>query len=59
VLVGGRQVSTVTLIQSGPYLTPTISPANDAANVNALGRGTIVRPDLMNELAGRRNDSRA
>jgi hypothetical protein len=46
-LLGGWEVSTVTLIQSGPYLTPTISPVYDAANVNALGRGTIVRPDLV------------
>jgi hypothetical protein len=46
-LLGGWDVSTVTLIQSGPYLTPTISPTDDAANVNALGRGTIVRPDLV------------
>jgi hypothetical protein len=46
-LLGDWEVSTVTLIQSGPYLTPTISPVYDAANVNALGRGTIVRPDLV------------
>ncbi|HEV3057159.1 MAG TPA: carboxypeptidase-like regulatory domain-containing protein [Vicinamibacterales bacterium] len=41
------ELSTVTLLQSGPYLTPTISPVFDAANVNALGRGTIVRPDVV------------
>jgi len=46
-LIGGWDVSTVTLVQTGPFLTPTISPAYDAANVNALGRGTIVRPDLI------------
>jgi hypothetical protein len=46
-LLGGWQVSTVTLLQSGPYVTPTISPAYDAANVNALARGTIVRPDII------------
>jgi FlaG/FlaF family flagellin (archaellin) len=43
------EVSTVTLLQSGPYLTPTISPVFDAANVNALGRGTIVRPDVVGD----------
>ena len=48
-LLGGWEVSTVTLIQSGPYLTPIISPVYDAANVNALGRGTIVRPDLVGD----------
>ena len=48
-IVGGWQVSTVTLIQSGPYLTPTISPAYDAVNLNALGRGSIVRLDLVGE----------
>jgi hypothetical protein len=49
VLIGGWSVSTVTLLQSGPYLTPTISPVYDAANVNALARGTIVRPDLVGD----------
>lgn len=43
------EISTVTLIQSGPYLTPTISAAYDAANVNALARGTIVRPDVVGD----------
>jgi hypothetical protein len=43
------EMSTVTLIQSGPYLTPTISPVYDAANVNALVRGTVVRPDVVGD----------
>jgi hypothetical protein len=43
------EISTITLLQSGPYLTPTIGPVFDAANVNALGRGTIVRPDLIGD----------
>jgi hypothetical protein len=48
-LLGGWSISTVTLLQSGPYLTPTISPAYDVANVNALGRGTVTRPDLVGD----------
>jgi hypothetical protein len=46
-LLGGWELNTVTLLQSGPYLTPTISPAYDQANINVLGRGTILRPDVV------------
>jgi hypothetical protein len=46
-LLGGWELNTVTLLQSGPYLTPTISPAYDQANLNVLGRGTILRPDVV------------
>jgi hypothetical protein len=43
---GGWNINTVTLIQSGPFLTPTISPTADQSNTNVVGRaGITVRPD--------------
>jgi hypothetical protein len=47
-LLGGWQVSTVTLIQSGPFLTPTYSAGLvDPANINTFNRGSILRPDRI------------
>jgi hypothetical protein len=45
--LGGWSLNTVTLIETGPYLTPTISPTLDQTNTNAVGSGEIVRPDLV------------
>jgi len=45
-LLGGWNVSTITLLQTGPWLTPTISPTADASNTNIVGRaGITLRPD--------------
>jgi hypothetical protein len=46
-VLGGWSLNTVTLIETGPYLTPTISPTLDQTNTNAVGSGEIVRPDLV------------
>ena len=46
-LLGGWDVTTIALLETGPWLTPTISSAADQSNTNAEGRGTIVRPDAM------------
>jgi hypothetical protein len=47
-LLGGWNVSTVTLLQTGPYLTPTISPTADQSNTDIVGRGGITaRPDAI------------
>ena len=44
--LGGWQMSTVTLIQSGPFLTPTYSGGLvDPANINTFNRGSVLRPD--------------
>ena len=45
--LGGWDLTTVTLLETGPWLTPTISSSNDASNTNAEGRETIVRPDVV------------
>jgi outer membrane receptor protein involved in Fe transport len=45
--LGGWNLNTVTLIQTGPWLTPTISPTADQSNTDVVGRaGITVRPDL-------------
>jgi len=43
---GGWNLNTVTLIETGPYLTPTISPNLDQTNTDPTDAGSIVRPDL-------------
>lgn len=54
-LVGGWDLNTVTLLESGPWLTPSISPALDQSNTNLQGRGGFARPDQVskNFAAGR------
>jgi hypothetical protein len=46
-ILGGWTVNTITLIESGPYLTPTISPNLDQTNTDPVADGSIVRPDLV------------
>lgn len=44
--LGGWDLNTITLIQTGPWLTPTISPTADQSNTDIVGRGGItLRPD--------------
>jgi len=47
--LGGWDLTTITLLESGPWLTPTISSSADQSNTNAEGRGTIVRPDVVSK----------
>jgi hypothetical protein len=46
-LAGGWDLNTIMLIESGPWLTPTISAALDQSNTDAVARSTIVRPDVV------------
>jgi hypothetical protein len=47
-VLGGWNVNTVTLIQTGPFLTPTVSPTLDQSNTGIVGRGGITaRPDAV------------
>ncbi len=46
-VVGGWNVNTITLLETGPYLTPTISCALDQSNTDPLGDGAECRPDLV------------
>jgi hypothetical protein len=45
--LGGWDVTTVTLIETGPWLTPTISSSADQSNTNVANRGATARPDVV------------
>jgi Carboxypeptidase regulatory-like domain len=44
---GGWSISTISLWQTGPYLTPITSPSNDPGNLNLVYRGAFQRPDCI------------
>jgi hypothetical protein len=46
-VLGGWSVNTITLLETGPYLTPTISCTLDQSNTDPLGDGSVCRPDLI------------
>lgn len=46
-LLGGFDLNTVTLVESGPWLTPSISSSSDASNTNVQNRGATLRPDVV------------
>jgi hypothetical protein len=46
-LFGGWSVSTVSLWETGPYLTPTTSSSFDPGNLNLSYRGAFQRPDCI------------
>jgi hypothetical protein len=46
-VLGNWSLNTITLLETGPYLTPTISPAFDQTNTNPAAAGSVVRPDLI------------
>jgi hypothetical protein len=46
-LFGGWSISTVSLWQTGPYLTPITSPSYAPGNLNLVYRGAFQRPDCI------------
>ena len=48
-VLGGWELSTVSLWQTGPWLTPITSPAFDSANLNLVYRGSLLRPDCAGD----------
>ena len=46
-IFGGWSVSTISMWQTGPYLTPTTSPSSDPGNLNLVYRGAFQRPDCI------------
>jgi hypothetical protein len=48
-LLGGWDLTTITLLESGPWLTPTLSSSADQSNTNAEGRETVIRPDVVSK----------
>lgn len=47
--LGGWSVSTVSMWQTGPYLTPMTSPSYDPGNLNLVYRGAFQRPDCIGD----------
>jgi Carboxypeptidase regulatory-like domain/TonB dependent receptor len=46
-LFGGWELSTITLVETGPWLTPSISASYDQSNTDVLNRGAFLRPDMV------------
>jgi hypothetical protein len=53
--IGGWELTNITLLETGPWLTPNISGSYDASNTNVVNRGAYLRPDVAstNYNAGR------
>ena len=49
VFFGGWSVSTISLWQTGPFLTPITSPTYDPGNLNLVYRGAFQRPDCIGD----------
>jgi hypothetical protein len=47
--LGGWSISTVSLWQTGPYLTPITSPSYDPGNLKLVYRGAFQRPDCLGD----------
>jgi len=47
--LGGWSISTVSLWQTGPYLTPITSPSYDPGHLNLVYRGAYQRPDCVGD----------
>jgi hypothetical protein len=48
-LLGGWEMTNVTLLQTGPWLTPSISDSHDQSNTNVVNRGAYLRPDQVSK----------
>jgi len=46
-ILGGWSVSTVSMWQTGPFLTPITSPSYDPGDLNLVYRGAFQRPDCI------------
>ena len=46
-VAGGWNLNTISLLQTGPWLTPTMSSSDDTSGVGISQRGTVARPDRV------------
>jgi hypothetical protein len=46
-LLGGWEMSSVTVLETGPWLTPSIGDSFDQSNTNVVNRGAYLRPDQV------------
>ena len=44
---GGWELNSIALLQTGPWLTPSISPSMDQSNTNVANRSATLRPDVV------------
>jgi hypothetical protein len=54
VLLGGWDLTSITLLETGPWLTPSISGSFDQSNTNVVNRGATLRPDVVSKAYGGR-----
>ncbi len=45
--LGNWDLTTITLLETGPWLTPSISPSADQSNTNVVNRSAVLRPDVV------------
>ena len=48
-LLGGWDLTNITLLETGPWLTPSISGSFDQSNTNVVNRGATLRPDVVSK----------
>jgi hypothetical protein len=48
-LLGGWDLTNVTMLETGPWQTPSISAAADQSNTNVANRGAMIRPDVVSK----------
>jgi hypothetical protein len=46
-MLGGWEMTNVTLVETGPWLTPSISDSYDQSNTDVINRGAYLRPDQL------------
>jgi hypothetical protein len=53
-LAGGWELTNVTVLETEPWLTPSISGSFDQSNTNVVNRGATLRPDAVSKAYGGR-----
>jgi hypothetical protein len=48
-LLGGWDLTNITLLETGPWVTPSISGSFDKSNTNVVNSGATLRPDAVSE----------
>jgi hypothetical protein len=48
-ILGGWDLTTITLLETGPWLTPSISGSADQSNTNVVNRSAVLRPDVVSK----------
>lgn len=46
-VLGGWEMTNITLLETGPWLTPSISTSYDQSNTDVVNRGAYLRPDQV------------